>query len=75
MLFGKKYKKVVIVEGMKCGHCAKKVEDSLKKINSITSVKIDLDKKEVVVVSKEVLDDNIIVDVITSLDYEVVSIN
>lgn len=75
MLFGKKYRKILIVEGMKCGHCSKKVEEALKKVDSVTSVKIDLDKKEVVVICKEELDNRIIVDVITSLDYNVVSID
>lgn len=75
MLFSKKYKKTIIIEGMHCGHCAKRVEEALRKINSVSSVKIDLGKKEVIVISKVDLDDDIICSTIKSLDYEVIKIN
>lgn len=60
MLFGKKYKRVLIVEGMHCGHCAKKVEASLKEIDGVKSVKVDLERQEVIVISKlELANDDI----------------
>lgn len=75
MLFVKKYKKVLIVEGMHCGHCAKKVEDVLMKIDGVVSVKVNLDKKEVIVSSKVELKDSSLYEAVTSIDFEVVSIN
>lgn len=74
MLFGKKYKKVLVVEGMHCGHCAKKVEDSLKEVDGVVSVKVDLGKKEVVVVSKKELDNNVIAEAVKKTDFELVEI-
>jgi len=60
MLFGKKYKKVLVIEGMHCNNCAKKVEAVLKEIDGIEKVKVDLEKKEVLVISKvEIGNDNI----------------
>lgn len=75
MLFGRKYKKVLIVEGMHCKHCAKKVEDSLKEIDGVSSVKVNLDKEEVMIISKVELDNDAIVGVIKSLDYEIIKID
>ena len=41
------YKQVIIrVDGMKCVHCAKKVQEELKKIDNIKSVKVNLDDKK-----------------------------
>jgi len=75
MLFGKKYKKLLIIEGMHCSHCAKKVEDALKKIDGVVSVKVNLDKKEVVVSSKVELKESSLFEIVTALDFEVTSIN
>ncbi|MBI0582936.1 MAG: heavy-metal-associated domain-containing protein [Methanomassiliicoccus sp.] len=35
------------VKGMKCGGCAKRVEDALKGLPGVTSAKVDLKKGEV----------------------------
>lgn len=74
MLFGKKYKKVLIVDGMHCGHCSKKVEDALKVVDGVKKVKINLEKKEVVIVSKEKLNDDIISSAIEKTGFELVEI-
>ena len=74
MFLGKKYKRIIIVEGMHCRHCAKKVEDALKELDSVISVKINLEKKEVIVKSKVELSEEIILKKISKLDYKIVSI-
>lgn len=38
-------KKIVSIEGMTCGHCAMHVEESLKGICGVESVKADLKEK------------------------------
>lgn len=70
MLFGKKYKKVLVVEGMHCGHCAKKVEDVLKELNGVKNVKVNLEKKEVLVVSKVELSNDLITSAIKKTGFE-----
>lgn len=70
MLFGKKYKKVLVVEGMHCGHCAKKVEDVLKELEVVKSVKVNLEKKEVLIVSKVELSNDLITNAIKKTDFE-----
>ena len=70
MLFGKKYKKVLIIEGLHCGHCAKKVEDVLKELDGVKSIKVNLEKKEVLVVSKVELANDLITDAIKKTDFE-----
>ncbi len=37
------------INGMKCSHCAKKVEENLKKIENIKNVKVDLCKGTVTI--------------------------
>lgn len=38
-------KKIVSIEGMTCGHCAMHVEEALKGICGVESVKVDLKEK------------------------------
>ena len=42
-MFGQK--KVLVVEGMMCEHCAAHVEAAVSKIDGVKSVKVDLKKK------------------------------
>ena len=69
-----KEKTIIKIEGMKCQHCAAKVTNALENIEGVKKVKIDLDKKEAIIKSKEKLDINILKKAITDLDYEVISI-
>lgn len=47
--------KVIRVDGMMCPHCEKRVEDAVGKIDGVTAVKADHDKKEVrVTLNKDV---------------------
>lgn len=69
-----KEKTIIKIEGMKCQHCASKVSNALENIEGVKKVKIDLDKKEAIIKSKEKLDINILKKAITDLDYEVISI-
>jgi copper chaperone len=37
--------KVFDVEGMSCSHCVKAVTDAVEKLDGVTSVKVELEKK------------------------------
>lgn len=41
---------VLNIEGMTCGHCKAAVEDALKTVPGVTSVTVDLAKREAVVI-------------------------
>lgn len=47
--------KKIIIEGLNCGHCVKKVRDALNEICGVKSVNVDLkDKNAVVELAHEV---------------------
>lgn len=39
-------KKTLMIDGMTCGHCVAHVEKALKGVNGVSSVKVDLKKKQ-----------------------------
>ena len=47
-----KNKKTISIEGMHCEHCAKKVENTLSSIEGVNKVKVNLSKKEAIIISK-----------------------
>lgn len=69
-----KEKTIIKIEGMKCQHCASKVLNTLEHIEGVKKLKINLDKQEAIIKSKEKLDINMLKKAITDLDYEVISI-
>jgi len=64
----------VFIEGMTCNHCAKHVEDALKEIDGIQSVKVDLKGKFAVIESAKSVDDASIKAAIEDAGYELVRI-
>lgn len=73
-MFHKKIKKIVTIEGMMCNHCKNKVESSLKELESVTKVKVNLANKTAEIYSNEVISDEDIKKTITNLGYQVTSI-
>ena len=67
-MFGKKI--VVKIDGMSCSHCAKRVEDGLKKIDNVKSVKVDLNNKKATVTYKDSIDTDMIEKTINELEFE-----
>lgn len=63
---------VINVEGMSCNHCANKVMDALKKIKIIKKVKVNLENKNVTILSKEELNLDEIAKIIEDLGYKYV---
>ena len=67
-MLGKKIK--VNIEGMHCSHCAKRVEETLKNIDNIKSVKVNLDKKNATITYKNEINIDDIKKEIENLDFE-----
>uniref|UniRef100_A0A7C5V2N1 Copper chaperone CopZ n=1 Tax=Caldicellulosiruptor owensensis TaxID=55205 RepID=A0A7C5V2N1_9FIRM len=66
--------KKIYIKGMTCDHCVRRVENSLKAIEGITSVKVDLQGKVATVeLSKDIKDDEF-VRTIDDAGYEVTKI-
>lgn len=72
MFGGNTITKTIKVEGMSCGHCAKKVETALKEIKEVKSVKVILEEKKAEVVLKNEIDDTVLKNVIEDLGYQVI---
>lgn len=56
---------------MKCEHCKNKVINELKKLDEVSKVSIDLDKKEVIIVLKRDILNDTLKKTIYNLGYEV----
>ena len=69
-MFNKKIKQVIGVDGMSCSHCAKKVENSLKEVDGVIKVSVNLDKKEVIITSKFEIDASLLRKKIEDLGYK-----
>lgn len=74
-MFNKKVKTIINVDGMSCVHCAKKVQQSIKNIENVKEVKVDLDKKKVIIISTKQLDINNVKKVIEDLDYKFLGVD
>ena len=73
-MFHKKIRKIVTIEGMMCNHCKNKVESSLKELENVTKVKVNLANKKAEIYSNAVISDEDIKKTITNLGYQVTSI-
>ena len=73
-MFTKKNKKTISIEGMHCEHCAKKVENTLSSIEGVDKVKVNLSKKEAIIISKSIIDDQTIKDSFKDLDFTITNI-
>lgn len=71
----KRVKKVIIVNGMHCEHCQKRVEDALSNLREIKSVEVNLENKKVIIVLKKEIEDEKIRQTIENLGYSVESID
>lgn len=62
------YKKVLNIGGMTCSHCARNIENNLNKINNVYA-KVEFDKEEAIILTKEELDNKIFEDAIKDSGY------
>ncbi len=70
-MFGKSVEKEIVVEGMHCIHCAKRVEDKLSQIDGVKKVSVELSNGKVKILSKTELDDSLIKTTVETLGYTV----
>lgn len=63
-------KKTVLIEGMSCGHCVKRVEAALKEVSGVKAVAVDLAKKSATV-EGDALDDAALMGAVTEAGYQV----
>ena len=73
-MFGNKITKTIFINGMSCGHCSKRVEDSLKSVNGVKSVKVSLDEKKADVVFKNDIDNDVLKKTVEDVGFEVVNV-
>lgn len=71
----KNNKKITIeIEGMKCEHCKKNVEELLLSFDNVLKTKVDLEKKKVTITYKDILNLELIKLKIEEMGYKVVEI-
>jgi len=74
IMFNKKNKKKVIIEGMMCSHCAEKVEKTLMTLDNVSKVKVDLKDKSATIFYDKSLNEEEIKNKIAELEYKVIEI-
>jgi copper chaperone len=67
-------KKILLVEGMSCGHCEKAVKNALGELDGVKNVSVDLGNKKVEVEGNNLVDSKI-KEAIEDAGYDVVEIN
>lgn len=67
-------KKKILVEGMKCGNCAKHVKEALIKVEGVTSAEVNLSDKYVIVETKAEISEETIKLAVNTEKYNVVEI-
>ena len=74
-MFGNKIIKTIFIEGMSCGHCSKRVEDTLKSVDGVKSVLVFLEEKRAEVVLKKDISNEILKTAIEDIGFEVIEID
>jgi len=73
-MFGNKVTKTILIEGMSCGHCSKRVEEALKSVKGVKVAKISLEEKKAIVVLKNDIDNEILKTAVEDAGFEVIGI-
>jgi copper chaperone CopZ len=67
-------KKLMMIEGMSCGHCVNHVKTALEELNEVTNVTVDLQGKNAVIELNKEVDDRILKEAVEEAGYEVIEI-
>jgi copper ion binding protein len=67
-------KKVILISGMTCGHCVKRVENALLEIDGVNSVVVSLEDKKATIEAEGKIEDQLIKDAIVDIGYTVEAI-
>ena len=65
--------KIMIIEGMSCGHCKSSVEEALGELPNVESVEVILDEKKAIVKSSGI-EDSVLREAIDDIGFEVIEI-
>lgn len=71
-MFGNKIRKTIFIEGMSCGHCSKRVEETLKSIKDVKAVNVSLEEKKAEIILKNEIDNEIIKSAIEDIGFKVI---
>jgi len=67
-------KKEILISGMTCGHCVKRVENALLEIDGVNSVVVNLNEKRAMVEADDKIEDQLLKDAIDDVGYTVEAI-
>lgn len=67
-------KKEILISGMTCGHCVKRVENALFEIDGVHSVVVSLNEKRATIEADDKIEDQLIKDAIDDVGYTVEAI-
>ena len=71
---GSEMNKVLIVEGMTCGHCKAAVEKALKAVDGVENAVVDLEEKSAELTLNKEVSDDILTKAVTDAGYEVIEV-
>ncbi|MDF2676224.1 MAG: Lead, cadmium, zinc and mercury transporting ATPase [Bacillota bacterium] len=71
---GNKMKKVLIVEGMSCGHCKAAVEKALKAVDGVENAIVNLEQKSAEVELAKEVSNEILTNAVVDAGYEVIEV-
>lgn len=74
MFFKKKKRKIINLEGMTDEDCAKKIKDALENLTDVSKVKVDLNKKYVIVNYDNTVDEILLTNTIEELGFTITGI-
>jgi len=66
--------KIVKIIGMTCGHCSSRVKSALESLDGISAVSVNLDEKEARLEYTTEVGNEIIIQTVTEVGYEVIEI-
>lgn len=67
-------KKIMIIEGMACGHCTARVQKALEEIEGVEGVDMSLEEKSAEITLSKEVSDELLTAAVTDAGYEVVEI-
>ncbi len=67
-------KKEILISGMTCGHCVKRVENVLNGIDGVHSVVVSLEEKRATIEADDNIEDQLLKDAIDDVGYTVEAI-
>ena len=73
-MFGSKITKIILIEGMSCGHCSKRVEEALKSVKGVKNVSILLEEKKAEVILKTEVYNDVLKQAIEDIGFSAIDI-